>query len=276
MDISQLLGVGGETYMTKIYTYKIHTEQMKPEKFLTIARRMEITNKLVQTDEALAIRDKQRILVYAQPGAKFAGLLMYTDQSKGMADPVKKPLDVERAKEWATKFLQDFDLIPRKVEDDRIRLSFDVSSYQTDAITYDGKERQTSTNKTEIGSKILLNDIRVVGPRAKVRIVFKNQVNPIFLYRGLWERIDVYEEKELIRAHDIVRVLKEKLADRRKFRANYEILSTKLAYFADEYSGGPDLLTPFYFIEIEHEDVDAKKSGITQGPRQVFWLPAYR
>ena len=116
----------------------------------------------------------------------------------------------------------------------------------------------------------MLNDISVVGSRAKVRIVFKDQEKPIFIYRGLWEGIEVYEEKELIRSHDIVKALKEKLADRRKFRAYYEIISMKLAYFADEYSGGPDLLTPFYFIEIEYEDVNAKKSGITQGLDRFF------
>jgi len=268
--------MGGGTTMSKIYTFKMKTERMKPEKFMKIAGSMELKDKLVRTDEALAIRDKQRVLVYAQPGAKFAGLLMYTDQSKGIADPVQRPFDVERAKEWTDKFLQDFDLVPQKIEDERIKLSFDISSYQTDAIIYDGKERQPRKNKTEIGSKILLNDIPVVGPRAKVRIVFKDQDKPIFLYRGLWEGIEVYEEKELVRAHDVVKVLKEKLADRRKVRAYYEIISTRLAYFADEYGGGPDLLTPFYFIEIEYEDVNAKKSGITQGPREVFWLPASR
>jgi len=262
--------------MSKIFVYKVKPQRMKPDKFTKIARYLEIKNKPVETDEALLIRDSSRALAYGQPEAKCAGLLFYTDQSKGVAEAVVKLLDVKRAKRWADEFLQRFDLIPRKVEDKRVDFRFDTTNYQTEAVTFDGKERRKSKVKTEIGSKIVLNGTPVVGPRAKVRMIFKGQESPILIHRGLWEDIEVYEEREVVREHDIVKVVREKLTKRRNGRAYYNVIDIKLAYFAHEFNGGPDILAPFYFIEVEYEDINAEKKDVMQGLRQIFWLPAYR
>lgn len=262
--------------MSQILLYRMKPERMKPNKFTEIARHLDTKGELVETGEALAIHDSERALAYAQPGGRFAGLLFYIDQSRGVAQVVDKLIDSKSAEHWATDFLDRFGLAPRKVEDKRVKLSFEIYTYEDQSITFDRKERRRIKLKTEIGSKIELNGIRVVGPRAKVRMVFKDQERPISIHRGLWESIEVYEERELVREHDIYTVLKEKLAKRRDSRAYYDVIDCKIAYFAREFCSEPDILAPFYFIEVEYEAANAEKMGITQGPRQVFLLPAYR
>lgn len=262
--------------MKKIFLYRLKQEKMKREKFSKIARDLKIKDKLVKTDEAIAIQDGIRTLVYAQPGAKFAGLLFYTDQSKGIAEDVKKIIDKKSAKHWADHFLERFDLLPQKIEDDRIKLHFETTSYQIEAVVFNGKERSKKKIKTEIDSIITINNIPVEGPRSKIRMIFKDQEKPIMMHLGMWESIEVYEERELIREHDVYTVLKEKLAERQKDARNYDIVDIKLAYYADEFKGGPDLLIPYYFVEVEYEDKKAKELGITEGIRQIFPVPAYR
>jgi hypothetical protein len=266
----------GETAMSKIFLYKTKPKRMKSEEFSKIAQALGVEKKLVETDEAFMVHDSTRALVYAQPGAKFGGLLFYTDQSKGMSEVSEKLLDVKRAKRWADDFLSEFNLIPQKGKDKRIDFHFETSSYLNEAITFNGKERRRSKVKTEIASKISLNGISVTGARAKVRMVFKNQARPIMIHRGLWENIEVYEERELVREHDIIKTVKEKLAKRSNCKSVNNIVDVKLAYLAAEFEGGPDLLAPYYFIDVEFEDRNAQEVGIEQGPRQVFWLPAYR
>jgi hypothetical protein len=96
------------------------------------------------------------------------------------------------------------------------------------------------------------------------------------IHCGLWEHIEVYEEREWIREHDVVKIIKEKLSSRCCDQKGYDIIDINLAYYAREFSGGPDLLAPYYFIEIEFVDSNAEKVQIAQGPRQIFNLPAYR
>jgi hypothetical protein len=262
--------------MSQILVFKRNVQRMNPESFLKMAENLEIKGKVIETDNAIAVKDAKRALVYAQPCAKFAGLLFYTDQSVGIADSVENVLDAKRARRWADVFLKNFNLIPSKVEDDRINLQVNLSSSQTEVIVFDGKERKRVKNKTEVRSDIKINEIPVVGPRAKVKMIFKDREKPILIHSGLWDKIEVYEEKEQLRIHDVVKVVKEKLAKRSDCRVRYDVISTRLAYFADEYAGGVDLLSPYYFIEVEFEDNKAKTNGVSQGPRQLFWLPAYR
>jgi len=262
--------------MSGIFLYRMKTERMKSDKFTEIARHLETKGELVETEEALVIHDSERALAYAQPEGKFGGLLFYIDQSRGEAQAVDKLIDSKSAEQWAVDFLDRFSLAPRKVKDERIQLSFEIYTYEDKSITFDRKERRSVDIKTEIGSKIELNGIRVLGPRAKVRMVFKDQTTPISIHRGLWESIEVYEERELVREHDIYAEVKEKLTSRRDCWVLYNVVDCKIAYFAQEFCSGPDILVPFYFIEVEYEAANAEKKGVTQGPRQIFMLPAYR
>jgi hypothetical protein len=262
--------------MAKIFLFRLKQEKMTREKFTEIAQDLGMKVEPVETEEAIAAHDSTSALAYAQPGAKFAGLLFYTDQSTGVAEDVKKLLDEKSAKRWADSFLERFNLNSRKIEDERIKLLFETSSYQTQAITFDGKERSKTNIKTEISSKTTLNDIPVEGPRSKVRMIFKDQEKPIMMHLGLWENIEVFEERELIREHDVYTVVKEKLINRHKGGKNFDIIDIILAYYADEFRGGPDILAPYYFVEVEYEDKKAREQGISDGPRQIFTVPAYR
>lgn len=262
--------------MATIFLYRQKNESMKAEKFAEIAKEMGVENRTVGTEDALAVHDGKRALVYAQPGARFGGLLFYTDQTKNQAEDVKILLDEKNAKRWTDGFLKRFDLLPREVKDDRIKVSFETSSYTTEAVVFDGKERKRKKVKTETGSKIHLNDILVDGPRSSIRMVFKDRETPIMIHCGIWKSIEVYEERELIREHDVFTVVREKLAQRQKGEINYDISNIRLAYYAGEYSGGPDLLIPYYFVDIEYEDRKAREVGIAEGIKQILSVPAYR
>ncbi len=262
--------------MSEVFIYKTKSQQLKPEQFTKIARNLGIRKKLVQTDEALAVHDSDCALVYGQPGSKFGGVLFFTDQSKSMGEMTEKLPDSKKVKRWADEFLNEFKLIPEKSKDRTIRFNLSTMGTQTHAITFDGKERKKKKIKTEIKSKITLNDVAVVGPRAKVRMVFNDPKRPLMIHCGLWKHIEVFEKRELVREHDIIKVIKEKLARREERKVCYDVVDIKLAYFAREFEGGPDLLAPYYFIEIEFEDEKGRESGISQGPKQIFWLPAYR
>jgi hypothetical protein len=260
--------------MSEIFVYKIKTPRLDPERLVEIARFLELEGQPIVTDEALMLQDSSRVLVYAQPGSKLAGHLFYSDRSRGLAEVVDELLSVREAEAFANSFARSFALTPRTIEDGRIRFSLELGGEVTEAVTFDGEERRTSRIKTEISSKIYLNDIRVVGPRAKVRMVFKEQDKPILANVSFLEKIEVYEERELIREHDIVMAVKEKLADR-KGQRTFNVLDVKLAYFAHEYNGGPDLLAPYYFVEVEYKDINAPENVARQGPRQLIHLPAY-
>lgn len=262
--------------MSNILLYKMNTESMKADKFSDIGRHFEMKGEVVETEEALAIHDSNQALAYAQPRGKFAGLLFYLDQSIGQAEPVDKAIDPKSAESWANNFLDSYSLFPRKEKDKKIQSSVEIFGYEDQSFSYDGKERRKLNLKTEIGSKIQINGIPVVGPRATVRMVFKGQGKPISIHRGLWESIEILEERELVREHDIYTIVKEKLNSRRECRAYYDVVDCRMAYFAQEFCGGPDILAPYYFLEIEYDVINNEKIGVTQGPTQILTLPAYR
>jgi hypothetical protein len=262
--------------MAGIFLYKMKTENMKEDKFVEIGRQFEIKGKPVATEESLAIHDSKHALAYAQPGGKFAGLLFYVDQSHGQAEPVEKVIDSKNAERWAVDFLNKFGLAPKKLDNDKIRLVFEIITYEDQAVSFDGKERRKLNLKTEIGSKIEINGVPVLGPRATVRMVFKDRAEPVSIHRGLWESIEVYEERELVREHDVFTAVKENLSRRQDCKVYYDVVDCRMAYFAREFFGGPDILAPFYFLEVEYEAADADKRDRTQGPRQILMFPAYR
>ena len=264
--------------MSNVLLYRTTPKRMRAEEFSKIAGTLGVDQKPVETDEALAAHDSTKALVYAQPGAKLGGVLFYTDQSKSMGEVPEQVTDARRAKGWSDEFLNGFGLIPERTKDEQIDFHFETTGYANDAVTFDGKERRKRKSKTEIASRITLNGIAVTGPRANVRMAFQDREIPIMIHCGLWERIEVYEERELVREHDVARAVKDKLAERNKCccKDANRINDIKLAYLAAEYTGGPDVLAPYYFIEVEFEDRRAKELGVEQGPRQAFWLPAYR
>jgi hypothetical protein len=84
--------------MEKIILYKIRAQKMNQEKFNEIANYLEMKGEIQENDEAFTINLVKQALIYAQPCSKFAGILFYTDQTKGMAEIIEKVIDAEEAK----------------------------------------------------------------------------------------------------------------------------------------------------------------------------------
>jgi hypothetical protein len=261
--------------MSEILLFRTKPKNMKAEEFSKMTKMLGFEEKVVETDEALAVRGSSRTLAYGNPCAKYAGVLFYTDQSQSLGEISEKVTDAKQAKRWADDFLKQFQL-PKGTRDDRIDFKFDTSSFMTQAVTFDGKERKKVNVKSDVVSKMTLNGIAVTGGRAKVRMVFKDKEMPSLMHVGLWENIEVYESRELVSEHEVVKTVNEKLAKRRNCKSANRIVDVKLAYFAKEFNGGPDVLAPYYFIEMEFEDKNGSELGIEEGPKQIFWLPAYR
>jgi hypothetical protein len=250
---------------------------MSADKLGKLAEHLGLKVSPKQTDEAIVATDDTRALAYAQPCAKFAGLLFYADQSVSWGECKEKLVSDKQARDWGTNLLEKFDLLPKQSDDKKINLSFELKSWQTEAVVFDGKERRREKAKTDVASNISLNGISVDGPRAKVRMIFKSGKSPVMLHVGLWEKLSVYEERELVREHDIIRTVREKLAQRSDCKSRtYDVRDVRLVYFANEYNGGPDLLTPSYFVEVEFLDPRYAGKESIQGPRQVLRLPAFR
>lgn len=260
-----------------IFLFKRKTHEMHADRFNKLAGNMGLKGKLVQTDDALFLRDNTRAMAYAQPCAKVAGMLFFIDQSIAWGECTEKLLSDARARDWARNLVEKFELLPKGSDDKNIRLEFALESLQTEAVVFDGKERRRMKAKTDVVSKITLNGIPVVGPRGKVRMIFKSDDRPVMMHVALWESLTVYEERELVREHDAVRTVHERLAQRGECRSKpYDVREVRLVYFADEYRGGPDVLGPEYLIEVEFRDPRYAGKQPIQGPRQVMRLPAFR
>lgn len=264
--------------MTKtIFLFKRTIAQMPADRFGKLAASLRLKGELVKTDEALFLRNDTRSMAYAQPCAKFAGLLFYADQSVAWGETSEKLVSEERARTWAGELLKKFSLLPKQDDNKNIRLEFELAGVQAPAVTFDGKERHQVKVKTDVLSKIALNGIPVVGPRGTMRMIFKGDEHPVMMHVGLWESLAVFEERELVREHDAVRTVHERLTQRSDCASRpYKVNDVRLAYFADEFRGGPDLLAPEYHVEVELRDPRAKGKESIQGPRQVIRLPAYR
>ena len=260
-----------------VYLFRRRTRELEPDRFLEYCAHVELKGEIVQTDEALVVRDTTRAMVYAQPCAKYAGQLFFTDQSISWGEVIEKPTSGKQALDWSNKFLDEFGLRPRASEDENQRLDFELSSFPSEALVFDGRERKRVTAATNVQSQIVLNDIPVVGPRGKVRLMFKSGRQPIMMQLGLWESLEVYEERDLVSENDVARAVQDRLLDREKCSEKfYDLKEIRLVYFTDEYRGGPDLMRPTYLVEVEYRDPYYQGREPIQGPRQVFPLPAYR
>lgn len=260
--------------MSGIPIFKMKARQLSRNLMSEMAQYLRVKAKAMASDEGIAFSDGKRSLAYGQPCARMAGVLLFTDQNRGMAEPIKRVVPVASAKRWTDGFLKKFKLYPSPLKEEKVILDFSTEAVHTDAILFDGKERRKQRVKTDVSSRILINDIPVTGPRAKVRMVFKDVERPIFIYCALWADLEIFEERELVSQHDVFLTVKEKLADRQCRTPRYTVGDVRLAYFAPKFKGGPDLLEPYYFVEIEYADPKNQKGVEIQGPRQVFWIPA--
>jgi len=260
--------------MTTIPIFRVGTRRLRPELLRDMGVSLRLEGKILQSDQALAMQDRSRTLVYAQPGARFAGLLFYIDQTRGMATKVEKIVDEGSARGWAEDFLKRFEFHPNPPRDKRFLVAFETYSYEANAVTYDGKERAKKPVGIEVASRISLNSVAVIGPRAKVRMLFKDQEIPTWVHCSVWGSLGLVAEKDLLSEHDAVRLVRDRLHDRRGAKVATDIVNVRLAYYLGEYRGGPDLLLPYYFIEVEFKESKGNERSDSQGPGQVIQVPA--
>jgi len=262
--------------MAEIPLFRIYTERMKKDKFVAIAAQLGLRGEPVATEEALFMHDKQRALAYAMPGSRFGGLLYFTDASQGIAAPSGRVPAGKAVEGWTGALLKRFQLLPPQSEDKQVRVSFASRVLRRESVVEEGQKavkirREPLT--AEIAYDVRVNDHHVTGPRAKVRLTFKNPKGPAWINRGLWEKLDVFETRPLFSEDEVHRRLSDQLSGRGSARKAWRLIGMRLAYFAGEFCGGPDLLRPYYFAEVEFRDPKDEAGG-RQGPRQIIQMPA--
>jgi hypothetical protein len=263
--------------MANVTLYRMKPARMGPEAIAKLARKLEIDAKPVASDDAVAVRDDRRTLVYAQPCSRMGGVLFYTDQAASLGAPVKKAVDPRRAKAWADRFLEEFRLLPKPTDGKHGRFALETYGYVNEGVVFDGRSRKRMAVGTVVGSKATLDGLPVSGPRGRIKMIFKDAERPAFIHRGLWDALEPYEEREIVREHDAVAAVRGELERRRDCGTPfYDVVDVKLAYWADAFGGGPDLLAPSYFVEVEYKDLNPKDRPDLQGPRQLIRVPAYR
>ncbi len=263
--------------MAEIPVFLMHTELMKKDRFAAIAAHLGVQGELTATGEAIFVQDKTRALAYAQPGSRFAGLLFFTDTSQGFASPVTGRLPGEKVvEEWAGDFLKRFQLLPVQADKGQVTATFTSRTLVRESVIEDGekggKPRRVPL-AAEVAVEVGAHGYRVTGPRAKVRMAFKGARGPLWIHRGLWNTLDVFERRPLLSEDDAHRRLTDRLSGRGATGRAWRLIGMRLAFFAGEFRGGPDLLLPYYFAEVEFRDPKGD-SREGQGPRQLIQLPA--
>jgi hypothetical protein len=262
--------------MATVTLYRMHHEQPTTDALRKIAKALGLDGEAKDSPEGTALATERGVLAHAAPCTRMGGVLFFTDPTASLAEPAKRPVQPDAAKKWADAFLESNGLLPKHTDTGR-DATIEITAAMTEAVVFDGKERTRVPAKTDVTSKITLDDIPVIGPRAKVRMVFKDDKRPVFIHRGLWDALEPYEDRELVRPHDAAATVDGLLATRKDCGdVSYAVGEVNLAYFAREFAGAPDLLAPYYFVDVEFKNVDGKAAGEVQGPRQTLWFPAYR
>ncbi len=261
--------------MAQIPVFRIHNQRIENDRFGAIAEHLQMRGKLIETEEALFMQDKQRALAYALPGSRFAGLLFFTNQSESIARPLDRADGIDEVEAWTDDFIKHFRLGPLESKDERIRVSLAIKARRTESAIEEGKEGERITRvpvKLDVVSDLRVNDYHVTGPRAKVRLVFKNAQAPISMHHAQWEKLEMFEERPMLDEDEARSKVADRLLARGKPAFKWQLVSMRLAYFAGEFKGGPDLLLPYYFAEVEF--VNPKDELGRQGPRQLIQVPA--
>jgi hypothetical protein len=262
--------------MATVTLYRMHHETPSADALRRIAKSLGLDGEAKESPEGTAVAGTGGVLAHAAPCTRMGGTLFFTDTTTSLGEPAKRPVPPDAAKKWADAFLESNGLLP-KPTDTGHDATIEIAASTTEAVVFDGKERTRVPAKTDVTSTITLDEIPVIGPRAKVRMVFKDDKRPVFIHRGLWDALEPYEDRELVRPHDAVSTVDGILANRKDCGdVGHTVGEATLAYFAREFAGAPDVLAPYYFVELEFKNVDGKAAGEVSGPRQVIWFPAYR
>lgn len=259
--------------MSNVNIFRYRPQYMKADLFRTIAQDLRLDGEFSQGDEGMIFHNKRQILTWSQPNAKFGGVLFYVDRDRSLVEPAKKLPGVDSIKEYMNGLLERWCLMPTRGRHDvSVKLEARVTEAMMDAGEKDEVARVPM--RVDVSSRIQLDGLPVMGPRAKVRAAFGDGETPQFLHVGLWETVDVYRTGELISEDRLSKIIDDRVK-RRKRKIKLRVRDITLAYWAREYRGGADVLEPYYFVEIEHLEPDQRKDEEGSGPRQVLQFLAY-
>lgn len=258
--------------MSRVNIFRYRPQQMSLDLFRSIARDLQVDGALAHGHEGMVCHNREEILAWSQPNARFGGVLFYADRSRSLAVPGKRLPSTEFATKYVDSFLERSRLTPIRGEHD---LSLKLEARIGEAMREGGDQEGVSRlpMRVDVSSRIRLDDVPVVGPRAKVRAAFGDGETPQFLHVGLWETVEVHRTAELIPRDHLLKLI-DKRARRREKKLDLRIRELTLAYWAREYRGGADLLEPYYFVEIEHLGRDRATAQEEGGPRHVLHFPA--
>ena len=258
--------------MSKIKIFRYRPKHMETDLFSNIANDLRLKGELKQGEEGLVIYNDHQIMTWSQPNAKFGGVLFYADRNRSLAKPSRRVAEVDPIKDYMNGFLKRSQLMPNP---GKLDVSVKLKAKVTNAMMETGgkEEIKRVPMRVDVYSDIRLDDLPVLGPRAKIRAAFDG-ATPQFLHIGLWETMDVYKTGELIPKDHLLKIIDDKTKSRER-KMDLRVIDINLAFWAGEYRGGADILEPYYFVEIEHQMPDERKGEENSGPRQVLKFLAY-
>ena len=264
--------------MSTIALFRMTAPGLDQAQLRRVAESLRLGDRVAESDDAIAFHDDARLLVRAGSCARLAGVLTYVNHRSGLGAIHDKPIDPERAGRWLGDFIEKHSLNPAKTSIDRARVELRPWSRYTEAVVFDGKERKRVRARTDAGIRFALNGIAISGPRTRIRAVFGSDEAPLMLHVAVWDRLEHYADAELVREHDVLAALEKSLRGRKDCDVVVRANALRLAYAAsEEFHGRPDLLAPYYFVEVE-SPIRGSKSRTDGGqpPRQLLKIPAWR
>src|SRR5262245_29075697 len=266
--------------MPTIRVFRMVAPQLDRNRLTRLAGALGLGGKTHDSEDAVAVQDESRVLVQAGPCAKLAGVLLYVSHAASLGAILNAPIEPARAGDWLGRFLDRHGLNPAPPAAEHAQLERQPWARFTEAVVYDGRERRRVKARTDAGVRLRLNGIPVSGPRTRIRAVFGGSETPLMVHVAAWERLEPYTEGELIRAHDVIAELERSMRGRKDCSAPVHVKGdVRLAYAAtEEFRGSPDLLAPYYFVEIESPRRNDRPGAADPGPapRQLLKLPAWR
>ena len=183
--------------MSNVNIFRYRPQHMKADLFRTIAQDLRLDGEFVQGDEGMVLHNKRQILTWSQPNAKFGGVLFYADRDRSLAEPAKKLPGVDSIKKYMDDFLERSHLIPIRGKHD-VSVKLEAKVTEAMMVAREKDEVARVPMRVDVSSLIQLDNLPVIGPRAKVRAAFGDGETPQFLHVGLWKTVDVHKRGELI------------------------------------------------------------------------------
>lgn len=258
--------------MSTVNIFRYRPQHMKTDRFHSIAEELHLDGRFADGEEGMVLHNDHQILTWSQPNAKFGGVLFYADRERSLAEPARELPEVDLIQKYMGGFLERSHLMPDRSEHE---VSVKLEAKATEAMFSEERDEvKRLPMRVDVSSRIKLDNLPVMGPRAKVRAAFGKSEAPHFLHVGLWKTVEVLKKGELV-SKDRLRETIDDRVTRREKKAELRVHDIFLAYWAHEYRGGADVLEPYYFVAVENLENGDHKGEEGSGPRQILRFPAY-